>query len=267
MASTDDPHIQFSLRRVQAACRSCSLHELCLPLGVDDADLDQLERIVQRSRPLARGTHLFREGGRFSAIYVARSGSLKSSTIAPDGSEQIVAFHLPGELVGLDGLTEGVHLASAVTLDMVSVCELPFERLEEAARAVPALQHQLMRLMSREISRREQQLLALGQQGPERRLAALLLSLSTRFSQRGYSATRFLLPMSRLDIANYLGLAAETVSRLLRRLQDGKVLAVDGRAVEILDLPGLHVLAGVAAEPAPAGRCAPITRLTAVKGP
>jgi CRP/FNR family transcriptional regulator len=102
--------------------------------------------------------------------------------------------------------------------------------------------------MSREIAKREEQLLSLGKQSPERRLAVLLLSLSVRFAQRGYSPTRFVLPMARIDIANFLGLAAETVSRLLRRLQDTAVLAIDGRAVEILDLAELRALAGV--EPA-----------------
>ena len=234
----------FSLRNMQRACRTCSLHELCLPLGVSETDIELLEKIVHRSRPLPRGKYLFREGDPFSSIFVARSGAVKSFTVGQDGSEQIIGFHLPGELLGLDGLTEGVHAASARTLETVSVCEVPFERLEEAARHIPALQHQLLRLMSREITRREEQLLSLGKQSPERRLAVLLLSLSVRFQQRGYSATRFVLPMARIDIANFLGLAAETVSRLLRRLQDTHVLALDGRAVEILNLAELHTLAG-----------------------
>ncbi len=237
----------FSLRNMQRACRTCSLHELCLPLGVSDTDIDLLEKIVHRSRPLPRGKHLFREGDPFTSIFVARSGAVKSYTVGQDGSEQVIGFHLPGELLGLDGLTEGVHAASARTLETVSVCEVPFERLEETARQIPALQHQLLRLMSREITKREEQLLSLGKQSPERRLAVLLLSLSVRFSQRGYSATRFLLPMARIDIANFLGLAAETVSRLLRRLQDTGVLAIDGRAVDILNLHELRALAG--AEP------------------
>ena len=240
IASVNDT--PFSLRNMQRACGTCSLQELCLPLGVNTADIELLEKIVHRSRPLPRGKYLFREGDPFTSIFVARSGAVKSYTVGQDGSEQIIGFHLPGELLGLDGLTDGVHAASARTLETVSVCEVPFERLEETARQVPALQHQLLRLMSREITKREGQLLSLGKQGPEQRLAVLLLSV--RFAQRGYSPTRFVLPMARIDIANFLGLAAETVSRLLRRLQDTQVLAIDGRAVEILDLPELHALAG-----------------------
>ncbi len=245
----------FSLRNMQRACRTCSLHELCLPLGVAETDIDLLEKIVHRSRPLPRGKHLFREGDPFTSIFVARSGAVKSFTVDTQGNEQVIGFHLPGELLGLDGLTEGVHAASARTLETVSVCEVPFERLEDTARQIPALQHQLLRLMSREITKREEQLLSLGKQSPERRLAVLLLSLSVRFSQRGYSSTRFVLPMARIDIANFLGLAAETVSRLLRRLQDTNVLAIDGRAVEILDLAELRALAGVEAAGASGDDC------------
>ena len=111
---------------MQRACRTCSLHELCLPLGVSDTDIDLLEKIVHRSRPLPRGKYLFREGDPFTSIFVARSGAVKSFTVAPDGSEQVIGFHLPGELLGLDGLTEGVHAASARTLSWCAGVTTPF---------------------------------------------------------------------------------------------------------------------------------------------
>lgn len=239
----------FSLSRMRAACSTCSLHELCLPLGVDARDLVLLERIVQRSRPLPRGSVLFREGDAFRALYVGRSGAFKSVGSAPDGSAQVLGFHLPGELIGLDGLTDGRHHATASALDVATVCELPFGQLEDVARQVPALQHQLLRLMGREIAQRESQLLVLGKHGPQQRLAVLLVSLATRFAQRGYSSRRFTLPMPRVDIANYLGLAAETVSRLLRQLQDDRVVRVHGRAIDVLDTAALHERAGVPAPP------------------
>jgi CRP/FNR family transcriptional regulator, anaerobic regulatory protein len=235
----------FSVQRMQAACSTCTVHELCLPFGVGAQDLARLEQIVQRSRPLARGAALFREGDAFRALYAVRSGAFKSVHGCADGSEQVLGFHLPGELIGLDGMTEGRHLASALALDVGSVCKLPFQRLEELAGNIPALQHQLLRLMGREFNRREHQLLVLGKHGPERRLAVLLLSLSTRFAQRGFAADRFTLPMARVDIANYLGLAPETVSRLLRRLQDDGVVRVHGREVDVLAADALHRRAGV----------------------
>lgn len=234
-----------SASHVREACRSCGLHELCLPLGLLEQDVEHLELIVQRTRPLRSGRALYREGESFHAIYVARAGSVKTVAAAADGCEQVVGFHLPGELFGLDGLAQGLHRVTAQALDTVSVCTIPFDRLEGVARQLPALQHQLLRLMSREIGRRDDQLLGLGQHSPERRLAVLLLSLSQRVAQRGYSATQLLLPMSRQDIASYLGIAPETLSRLLRRLQDRGLIDLDGRALTLRNRDGLHELAGV----------------------
>ena len=129
-------------------------------------------------------------------------------------------------------------------LELSSVCEVPFDLLEHAAARVPALQHQLMRLMSQEIAGKEQQLLILGDHSPERRLALLLLDLSQRFAHRGFSPNEFNLPMSRQDIAAYLRLAAETVSRAFSKLQRDALVQVDGRLVRIADCAALGAYAG-----------------------
>lgn len=234
----------FSLGGLKASCANCNLHDLCLPRGMSDADVAELERIVSRSRSYPRGKTLFRVDEPFRAIYVPRSGAVKSFTLGVDGSEQIIGFHLPGEMIGLDGLIEHQHQVTAQALELCNVCEVPFDLLEHAAARVPALQHQLMRLMSQEIADKEQQLLALGDHLPERRLSLLLLDLSQRFAHRGFSATEFNLPMSRQDIAAYLRLAAETVSRAFGKLQRDGLLEVTGRLVRIVDLDALTTFAG-----------------------
>ncbi|GAB4354648.1 MAG: fumarate/nitrate reduction transcriptional regulator Fnr [Immundisolibacter sp.] len=234
----------FSLEGLKASCSSCNLHDLCLPRGMNDADVAELERIVARARPHPRGKTLFHIDEPFRALYVPRSGALKTFTLGVDGSEQIIGFHLPGEILGLDGLIEHRHQVTAQTLELSAVCEVPFDLLEHAAGRVPALQHQLMRLMSQEIADKEHQLLALGDHQPERRLALLLLDLSRRFACRGFSATEFNLPMSRQDIAAYLRLAAETVSRAFGKLQRDGLLQVSGRLVNICDLDALARFAG-----------------------
>lgn len=234
----------FSLGGLKASCGTCNLHDLCLPRGMSDADVAELERIVSRARSHARGKTLFRVDEPFRAIYVPRSGAIKTFTLGVDGSEQIIGFHLPGEILGLDGLVEHEHQVTAQTLELSAVCEVPFDLLEHTAGRVPALQHQLMRLMSQEIASKEHQLLALGDHQPERRLALLLLDLSQRFACRGFSATEFNLPMSRQDIAAYLRLAAETVSRAFGKLQRDGLLQVSGRLVNIRDLDALATFAG-----------------------
>lgn len=233
-----------TLGALKAACNTCTLHDLCLPRGLSVAEMAELELIVVRARPHSRGKALFRAGEPFRALYVPRSGAVKTYTLGAQGDEQIIAFHLPGEIIGLDGLVEHRHQVTAQVLEMSAVCEVPFDQLELAAQRVPALGHQLMRLMSREITSKEQQLLVLGDHSPERRVALLLQDLSERFAHRGFSATEFNLPMSRQDIAAYLRLAPETVSRALGKLQREGLLVVNGRLVRIANPRALNELAG-----------------------
>ncbi len=231
------------LQQVKVACRSCTLHELCLPLGIEGEELERLDRIIRRRRPLRRGDYLFRRGDAFRALYAVRSGAVKTYTLDEAGREQVTGFHLPGELVGLDAIGEGRHPLAARALERTSVCEIPFERLEPLTVEIPGLRRQLLRLMSRELVEDEAHLALLGQRDAEGRLAAFLLSLSQRYARRGFSAEEFRLPMSRTDLASYLGLAVETVSRLFTRFQGEGLLEVERKQVRLRDPEGLRALA------------------------
>ena len=134
-----------SLSQLKVACGQCMLSELCLPIGIDGEDLEQLDQIIHRSRPLKRGEHLFRQGDAFRAIYAVRSGSLKTYTVSDDGAEQITGFFLPGELVGLDAITAERHPGSARALETTSFCEIPFDQLEDLSGRLPSLRKQLLR--------------------------------------------------------------------------------------------------------------------------
>jgi CRP/FNR family transcriptional regulator len=246
-AESPTAHI-VTLSSLRAACATCNLHDLCLPHGMRDADVAELERIVSVGRSVGRGRPLFRINEPFRAVFVARSGAIKTYTLGSDGSEQIVGFHLPGEIIGLDGMAGHRHQVTAETLELASVCEVPFDLLEHIAARLPALQRQLLRLMSREIAGKEQQLLVLGETSPEKRLALLLLDLSQRYAHRGFSASEFNLPMSRRDIGAYLRLAAETVSRAFGKLQRERLVAVDGRLVRISSNFDLAEFCGQACE-------------------
>lgn len=236
---------------VKLACSSCSLHQLCLPVGIGLDAVDRLDAIVKRRRPLSRGGHIFHLGDEFRALYAIRSGSAKTYAITEDGSEQITGFHLPGEIIGLDAINATHHPCAAKALETTSVCELPFERLEDLSIKVPSLGKQLMRIMSREIQSEEELLTLLGKKTAEERLAALLLSLSKRYKERGFSAREFHLSMSRNDIGNYLGLAVETVSRLFTRFQQQGMIIVHHKHIFLKELDSLRQLAGLAASKTP----------------
>jgi len=230
------------LNKLKVACKNCGLAKLCLPLGLDSGDIDQLDAIVQRNRPLQRGGHVFQTGNKFRSLYVVKTGTIKTYTQCPNGSEQVVGFHLPGEVVGLDGIECDKHLCSAKALETTAVCEVPFQRLEELTSSIPGLQHQLFRLMSREITKETGLMVLLGKSTAEERLAAFLLSLSVRLHDRGFSPVEFNLSMSRQEIGSYLGLALETVSRLFTHFQEEKILLVDRKHIEILNMDRLYSL-------------------------
>jgi CRP/FNR family transcriptional regulator len=232
------------ISKIKVACKDCSLFQLCLPMGVDGDDLQRLDEIIKRKRPVKRGDDLFRVGEPFRAVYAVRSGSIKTYAPTHDGQEQVTGFHLAGELLGLDAISNNSHPCTAKALETTSVCEIPFDRLEELGQQIPSLQRQLFRVMSREIFEEETHMLLLGKRNAEERLAAFLLSVSNRFKHRGFSASEFNLSMSRNDIGNYLGLAVETVSRMFTRFQDEGVLSVERKHVIIHHLDRLQAMAG-----------------------
>jgi CRP/FNR family transcriptional regulator len=221
------------------------MHGLCLPIGINESDMDKLEKIIKRKQPLKRGELLFHQGDPFHSLYAIRSGSVKMYSISDDGSEQITGFLLPGELAGMDAINTEEHQSCAKALETTSFCEIPFTQLEDLAGQLPSLRHQLLRLMSKEIMNDEQMLMQLGKKTAEERLASMLLSFSTRFKERGFSASEFNLSMSRNDIGDYLGLAVETVSRLFTKFQEQKLIEVKGKFVRLSDMEAMEKLAGI----------------------
>ncbi len=229
-----------SFESIKIACKSCSLATLCLPMGLEQEDVDRLDQIVRRNRPLHRGDHLFREGSPFHALYIVKTGSVKTYAPSEEGGEQVLGFHLPGELIGLDAIENERHNCSAKVLETSAVCEIPFGEFEELSTRIPSLQHQMYRLLSREIGQDEEMLTLLGKKNAEERLAAFLLSLSQRFKRRGFSPSDFYLSMSRHEIGSYLGLAVETVSRLFTRFQEEGLLKVERKHIQLLDIDRLR---------------------------
>ncbi|WP_438984029.1 fumarate/nitrate reduction transcriptional regulator Fnr [Aequoribacter sp.] len=224
-------------------CSNCRLNTLCLPLALEGKDIDALDAIVQRSKPIQKNAYLFHEGDAFNSIYAVRSGSIKAFATTDDGREQVTGFYFPGELLGMDGISRNVHASTAKALETSAVCEIPFDSLGELSAKIPNLQRHFFQLMSREITEDQQLITLLSKNSADERIAALLLSISSRNARRQLSANRFRLPMSRVDIGNYLGLTIETVSRVIGRLQKKSILQVDNKEVSILDFDALTEIA------------------------
>jgi len=226
------------------ACQDCSLYRLCLPLGLHNKDLVTLDKIIKRSQSYKRRHALFTVDKNFKSLYIVRSGSFKTTISASDGREQVTGFYFPGEFIGLDAIHEQKYQSNATALESSTVCELPFDNLQELGAEMPQLQIQLLTRLSRELAGDKGLMLLLGKKTADEKLATFILSLSKRFSERGFSATDFQLSMSRSDIANHLGLAVETVSRLFSRLQDEGLISIQGKALSLKNKEKLQALCG-----------------------
>lgn len=144
------------IRRIQSGgcaihCQDCSISQLCIPFTLNEHELDQLDNIIERKKPIQKGQTLFKAGDELKSLYAIRSGTIKSYTITEQGDEQITGFHLAGDLVGFDAIGTGLHPSFAQALETSMVCEIPFETLDNLSGKMPNLRQQMMRLMSGEI--------------------------------------------------------------------------------------------------------------------
>jgi CRP/FNR family transcriptional regulator, anaerobic regulatory protein len=232
----------INIRQLKTVCSSCSLRELCLPMGLSREEIEHLDTLVYTRRRVKRGETLYRAGDGFNSLYAVRTGFFKSNVILEDGRDQVTGFHMPGDILGMDGIGTEAHTCNAHALEDGEVCVIPFSRLEEVSREVRNLQHQFHKVMSREIVRDQGVMMLLGTMRAEERLAAFLINLSQRFVARGYSPSEFHLRMTREEIGSYLGLKLETVSRIFSKFQEQGLIAVQQKHIRILDTGGLNHL-------------------------
>ena len=221
-------------------CSTCAFGSVCLPAGVDKTALQELHVLVQHVGPYRDGEHIFRHGEPFGAIYAVRGGVVKTRSLDDVGNERVLGFHLPGEMIGLSAIHPEKYPCDAIAMDTVYVCRFSFAALTTLATKIPDVQQKLFRLLSADIGKASQ---LSGDHTADERVAAFLLDLAERYAARGFSQRSFRLVMPRADIANHLRLASETVSRVLRRFCDLKLLNVDGRDVELLDVHALRHMA------------------------
>lgn len=221
-------------------CPACSVRALCLPHGLDEHALLKLDALIHLRMRVRRKETLYRPGERFAALYAIRLGTFKTTVLAEDGREQVIGYHMAGEIIGLDGIGDEHMTCEAMALEDSEVCVLPWSAVDRLAAELPGLRHNVFRAVSRNLSREWTMMLSLGSRSAGERLALFLLDVAERYQARGYSSREFVLRMTREEIASYLGLKLETVSRVFSSLQERGFIQVQGRAVKLLDAEGLR---------------------------
>ena len=195
-------------------------------------------------RQLKAGETLHRAGDRFDAIYVVRSGFLKTVSVDRTGEEQVLAFPMGGDVIGLDGVDAERYASDVVALEASQVAVVSFSRIARLGHEYPCIERLLFAAFSRELIRKRNMIWLLGTLHAEARLATFLLDLSERFGRLGYSRSSFALRMSRQEMGNYLGIKLETVSRAFSAFAAAGLLAVDRKEVALRDIAGLRHVVG-----------------------
>jgi len=233
-------------------CGDCEVQGRCVGRDLTDAEQQVVGQLEVTSHLLRRGEHVYRSGDRFESLHVVKSGVVKTYVISESGEEQVTGFHGPGSVVGFDAIAGGVHHCGAVALDTTCACTVSFPALLELCSRSRAMQRRVLGWMSGEIVRDQTLMMLLAKKNAEQRMAAFLLDQCAQLRRRGLREDELDLPMSRADIGSFLGLAVETVSRVLTRFQEGGIIEVRRACIGIRERDGLRRLA----EDAPGERTA-----------
>ncbi|MCW2284031.1 CRP/FNR family transcriptional regulator [Rhodoblastus acidophilus] len=221
-------------------CLECAIKELSVCGALDPDEFEALERIG-RSLCAPAKTTLFEQGREASFVYNLTSGALRLAKLLPDGRRQVVGFALPGDFLGL--ALAPTHMFTADAVSPVKFCQFPRASFSHLLMSKPHLLRRLMEIASQELTLAQEQMVVLGQRSAEEKVAAFLIGMRERYARLNGQCVYVPLPMTRLDIADYLGLTVETVSRTIARLAREKVFVVVPEGVRLLDVAKLKRIA------------------------
>ncbi|MCK5830735.1 MAG: helix-turn-helix domain-containing protein [Methylococcales bacterium] len=227
----------------QISCNNCNLDTICLPRGLSQQEIENLNSIIKKSSILQQGEYIYRQGDPFKGIIAIKSGTAKLVANDTEGNEHILNILLPGELVGFDGLNNKKYNCSAIALDVMTYCELPLpaEQFETLCQQVPSIARELFKHSSESICESQNQVVS-NKRPAEEKVALFLINLSDRLNKRGFSSLSFNLPLSRQEMGNHLGLTLETTSRMLQHLQNGGLITVQRKKITINNLSSLRAV-------------------------
>jgi CRP/FNR family transcriptional regulator len=232
-------------------CRRCEIRHLAFCGALDVAHLDDIQAIMQM-KTLRPGEHVINEGDDAEAVFNVVAGCVKLYKLLPDGRCQITGFLLPGDFCGI--VTDGTYAYSAAAIESAEICSMSRRKLETVFARHPELERRLLAMVSHELSAAQEQMLLLGRKTAIERVAAFLLNLSSRSARIGWPEDPVHLPMTRADIADYLGLTIETVSRTITALKKDGLIQL--RGTDEIAIPARKRLAAVAAGEGAATRSA-----------
>jgi CRP/FNR family transcriptional regulator len=221
----------------QSLCAECMVRDHCLARHLP---LSELDAIHDGKKRFTKGSYLLRQGDPVPYLYSMQSGCAKSFTNTLSSEEPTRQFYYPGDMIGLDAFVQQTSPVNIVALQDCYVCVFPLSALKAATQRAPSAQDYIVQSFANAATQAyELSIVA----SAEKRLAAFFVNFSERQAGLGFSRTSLVLPMSRMEIANYLRLAHETVSRALFNLRRKRLLEVSARSVRIVSFDALTEIA------------------------
>ncbi len=222
-------------------CAACAVRDMAFCGVLNEEEMPRLLSILQTSNIDPHGP-IIDEGEPADYLFNLTQGAVKLYKLLPDGRRQITGFLFEGDFLGIAMNEKYAYSAEAV--GQVSLCRFSRRKLEALLDEFPKLEKRLLGMASNELVQAQDQILLLGRKTAREKLVSFLLNLSARGVKRGAAPSPILLPMGRADIADYLGLTTETVSRTITNLKrDGHIRLLQGGMVELPDLEALQELA------------------------
>ena len=236
---TLSPALNFIANNTHINCRNCSLYPVCEPTTVGDEVFDLSEKLLLKKHPFKAGDVIYQEGQPFSSLYALTTGSAKEVCFSGE-EEQILGFKLKGELTGQNAIATGVYSHTLIALEDSTLCILPYDKLEKSANSLPSISTQIIKLFAADSYHESQIRRSLATaKTAENKVRAFIYNLASRFKERNLRYTEIKLSMSRKEIADYLGITKETLSRSLTSLQNKAFIEISGKNIHIVNYEAL----------------------------
>ncbi len=226
--------------RYSNQCDSCLLRLSCFMARLSQNNESAKEQISRNTRNIQKGEFLFKAGHSAGEFYIVKVGAIQTLSLFPRGENTVLALHLPGDIVGATSLPYGRHAVSAKALVDSRVCELPWNQLTQLTPEGLGFALSISDLISREVEHGYERIITMSMKQPIARVANFILSYARRMERLGLSQSAFVLPIGVSDLAKYLSLARETVSRQIGALKKYDIIESDGRLFKIIDAEGLR---------------------------
>jgi CRP/FNR family transcriptional regulator len=232
---------ELGARQARNPCTVCEVRDRAVCSALEPGELRRLADIMTQIE-LAPQKTIFYEGDPADYLYNVTRGAIRLHKLLPDGRRQITDFLFPGDFVGL--AVNDVYAYTAETVDTVHLCRFPSSRLQALIEESPRFERRLLGMASNELVEAQDQMLLLGRKTAQEKVASFLLMMSKRAAKRGRPSNLIELPMGRADVADFLGLSTETVSRTFTQLKtSGVIQLLDNTHVRLKDRGALKHLA------------------------